>query len=407
MEEKFEDVLSNVASRLANASEDEFDQVIVDSLRELVVCLGLDRSTIGLFSDHGAKLRVAYTCAAEGVPMVPMDFMIEAEIPWVTQQIRSGHIVFISKTADLPPPAERDRTYLLEHGIVSTTFIPLIIEETIVGALGFGLLNTNGKNSQSNSSRLRLAAEVISLGIRRHQYASGLKRISQAMNETSVKAGVPVGGRKDQYRELAMRLIDIEQKERLRMGDVLHEDVMQSLAGVSMLINLGIDGGDEDPVGRHTLVALGDALAKLRQLAAILRPEAAQSCKIGDWVQWLVVRSRGASEAEIEVSVDEDVEPLEKEIRVFLYESARKLLDNALTHSGATKIELELKRVNGDVKLTVSDNGVGFDPSLLDAMPATNVGLFSIRELADLLGGDMEIDSRNGQKTRIVVTIPT
>ncbi|MCE5230399.1 hypothetical protein LLG95_12510 [bacterium] len=406
MEKDFEGILADVASRLANAADGRFDDILTGALRELVTALGYDRSSIAAFQEHGARLRITHTWAVEGVPNVPMDFIVETEAPWMTHQLRSGHIVSLTRASVLPAAAEKEKGYLLSTGLSTVTMIPLVIEEAIVGALGFGSFRPDKVFPPEIVTRLRLIAEVLSLGLRRHQYARGLKRLSQTMNEMSVNAGVRAPVRNEQFRELALRLIDIEQQERLRMGDILHEDVMQSLAAAAMIINPALTHQSESPTVSQAVAALGDALGKLKKLAMILRPDALARQKITDCIQWLAYRTQRAGGIETDVFIDEAIEPLKPEIRTFLYETTRKLLENAVTHSKASKIEIELRRVKNLVQLVVTDDGIGFDPSLLGIMPATNQGLFSIRELTNLLGGEMEIVSGHGKKTRVMINVP-
>lgn len=404
---KFERVLADIASRLSNATDGQFDEVVTGCLRTLVEFLGFDCSTLMAFSEHGSRFQVTHSWAVEGVPVAPSDVLLNAKIPWFTHQIRSGYIVSVSSSIDLPAAAAKERVYLLQSGLKSILAIPLLMEGTIVGAMSFASCRTQRRWSLGLVSRLRLASEILALGIRRDQYAQGLRVIAQTMAQVSPDHAAPGKKAGEHFRDRAMRLMQAEHQERRRMGQVLHEDVMQILSAVGMFVQSGKNGMPESPASAKALALLKDAMQKLRQLTLELRPEAVFQMTLADGIRWLADQVRRRYDLDVDIRVADTVEPVSDDVRSFLYDSARKLLENVAVHASCNRASLEIRRSDPNyIQLTVSDEGVGFNPASLQDLPSAAFGLFSIREQSELLGGMLEVNSSPGQGTRAVVTIP-
>src|SRR5690606_8152842 len=92
-------------------------------------------------------------------------------------------------------------------------------------------------------------------------------------------------------------------------------------------------------------------------------------------------------------------------IALQMYRLAQEALSNIAKHAGATQVSVGLKRLDGKILLKVEDNGKGFifDP---DLRHQSGIGLVSIQERTDLIGGIVEIETSPGNGTRIVVSIP-
>ncbi len=398
-------VLADIAGRLSNVAEGQFDEVLTGCLRTLVEFLGFDRSSVMAFTEYGRRFQVTHSWAVEGVSVAPSDVLLNAQIPWYTQQIRSGHIVNVSSSIDLPSVAAKERGYLLHNGIRSILAIPLLMEGTIIGALSLASLQSQRRWSLGLVSRLRLVAEILALGIRRHQYAQGLKAFAQTVEQVSLGRIAPGKKATEHFRDRALRLMQAEHQERHRMGEVLHEDVMQILAAATMLVQSG--DTPPSPASDKGLALLKDALAKLRTLTLELRPDAVSEMTLPDGIRWLIGQMRRRYDLNIDVHIVDTVGPVDDDVRNFLYDSARKLLENVAVHASCKHATLEIRRSDPNyVQLIVSDEGVGFNPAFLQDLPVVAFGLFSIREQAELLGGTLEVDSSPGRGTRVAVSVP-
>jgi signal transduction histidine kinase len=95
---------------------------------------------------------------------------------------------------------------------------------------------------------------------------------------------------------------------------------------------------------------------------------------------------------------------LPKDITLCLFRIAQETLRNAVKHSQATHVRVHVQMSTGVVRLTVIDDGCGFDTR--SPAFAEGLGFVGMRERLRIVGGDLEISSQRGQGTRIEVTIP-
>jgi signal transduction histidine kinase len=217
-------------------------------------------------------------------------------------------------------------------------------------------------------------------------------------------------------------------EERQRLARELHDSVTQQLFGVTMVAQSLVSAVRRDPDeacrrSQRLLDLSRAALAEMRALLAELRPE--EKIEPGlDVVEPLAgigrVRRDGLPQAlrnytggpqfeELEVRVEtrgfrRQPEPVENA----LYWIAREALHNAVKHAHARAVEVHLSSEGGMARLLVGDDGVGFDTERPQE-PRTDgsgLGLGSMRERAQVLGGHLSIRSAPGEGTRVSAAIP-
>ncbi len=200
--------------------------------------------------------------------------------------------------------------------------------------------------------------------------------------------------------------------ERARLGRELHAGAGQALAGIKIHLEI-IDSLLQSPpeAVRASLHRIGllaqDALQQLRAISQRVHPPDWQRLRLEDAVRnlWDLTGIPLRFEAELAIA------PLAKEpphaVRTTVYRTAQEALANIVRHAGASRVALRLAPVNGNICLTVEDNGKGFDPvRLLDGPEIpTGIGLRSMRDQVRRLLGDFEIDSGPGG-TRLSVSLP-
>jgi signal transduction histidine kinase len=110
----------------------------------------------------------------------------------------------------------------------------------------------------------------------------------------------------------------------------------------------------------------------------------------------------------VKVKVAEDAPAIMEDVRVLLFQSVKELLFNAVKHAKVKTAQLDLIIKNGRIKIVVSDNGVGFDPSQISIHggKAGGFGLLSVKERLGFMGGNMVVESAPGMGTRITLESP-
>ncbi len=110
---------------------------------------------------------------------------------------------------------------------------------------------------------------------------------------------------------------------------------------------------------------------------------------------------------EVDLSLSGDESAIPKPIGLQAYLAMREAVRNVVRHSGCSRIGITLEVRDGDVYGRVEDDGKGFDPEAVGKVsPSWGVGLRSMRERAEMLGGSLLVDSRLGTGTRVEVRVP-
>jgi two-component system sensor histidine kinase UhpB len=147
-------------------------------------------------------------------------------------------------------------------------------------------------------------------------------------------------------------------------------------------------------------------LDELQRLIADLRPSHLDDLGLGAALRWYAAEVQKRAPLEINVQVDGDRRDLPAEVNTTLFRVAQEALTNTVKHAHASYAEVRLSFEASVVRLSVLDNGRGFDSDKVQASRDQHWGLLGMRERASLLGGNFSIDSRRGRGTTVEVTIP-
>ncbi len=208
---------------------------------------------------------------------------------------------------------------------------------------------------------------------------------------------------------LSRRLMQAYEKERAWIARELHEDLCQRMMALTMRLRSlsdvpgSADGEMRTSVaelcGRFTdltgeILSISDGIyARLDLLG--LRTVAMRFCEHLSAERGAVIdfRHNGAPE------------DLSNDVALALFRVMQEALTNAMTHSAARRVSVSLDGIDDEIRLDVSDDGVGFDPDA--AMKGPGLGLIGMRERLMAVGGECEISSRPGGGTRILARVPT
>lgn len=205
--------------------------------------------------------------------------------------------------------------------------------------------------------------------------------------------------------EQRARLAALE--ERQHLARELHDTLSQNLYGVALGAHTALTLLDHDRTkvveALDYILALADSgLTELKALISDLRPEslAVEGLVTALAKQAAAVRARNGIEMRMDLCVEPDVPLATKET---IYRIAQEALHNAVKHAQAGRLDLRLACSRESVVLEISDDGVGFDPTL--EFPG-HLGLRSMYERATSLGGTLVIHSYPGNGTRVRVEFP-
>jgi signal transduction histidine kinase len=213
----------------------------------------------------------------------------------------------------------------------------------------------------------------------------------------------------EQRRYLLRRLVSAQEEERRQVAGDIHDDLIQAMAAVSLhlqVLRLQLP----DPRHRERLEqlegAVGGSVQRLRELIFDLRPpvldEVGLAAALEQYARHLA--DLGGFTVEVRDRLAEEPPP---ELRVIAYRIAQEALANVRRHAAARSVHVDLEQADGGMRFTVTDDGVGFEPDVVDAEPRPgHIGMTSMRERAAMAGGRTRVHSRPGRGTTVEVWLP-
>jgi PAS domain S-box-containing protein len=218
--------------------------------------------------------------------------------------------------------------------------------------------------------------------------------------------------RQSQERELRAReefsrhLLTAQEQERQRLANELHDGLGQNLSLIRnrMMLALELPGLPAEVVEQLQAVAeiASDCVAEVRNLSQNLRPIQIEQLGLTEALNSLVERVRDSTTAQIESRIEDVDDVLQGEEATHLYRICQEALNNVLRHSQARRVTLSLERDVGMLHLDVRDDGIGFDTVSVEG----GLGLTSMRERAQMLGGTLDLRSMSGKGTHLQVNLP-
>jgi signal transduction histidine kinase len=201
--------------------------------------------------------------------------------------------------------------------------------------------------------------------------------------------------------EALRRSMQASERERARWARELHDDTLQQLAGLKMLLSGARRQGTLQPLG-GAIDQIDDMIAELRRLIADLRPAALDDLGLADAVESLLDRTQRTSGLKTSAHIDIGGQRLAPELENGAYRIVQEALTNAVKHAGATQITVTLSRQDDTLCITVCDDGIGVDPTAA----TDGFGLIGMRERVSLAGGTLDIAPGATAGTQISARLP-
>jgi signal transduction histidine kinase len=203
-----------------------------------------------------------------------------------------------------------------------------------------------------------------------------------------------------------------QEEERKRIARELHDDTVQSLIAMGQRIELIKETLDDPDEGRARLsevrTMVTGAIASVRQFSRDLRPLTLEDLGLIASMQYLVSQLAQSEGVEVNLNVEGEADGLPADMEVAIYRILQETLNNVRKHAHATHVEVLAQFTPGEVKLTVQDNGQGFEvpEALTDFASDGSFGMMGLQERARLFGGNIFVQSTPKQGTIVQLTIP-
>jgi signal transduction histidine kinase len=208
-------------------------------------------------------------------------------------------------------------------------------------------------------------------------------------------------------------LVATGERRLVRLGFDLHDGPLQELVALaeelraaSMQISAVVPDEYQQRVrGRFNDVhaRLGALDESLREIAHSIRSTTAVARPVADAVEGELRALANAACIEGVLEVEGELKSLSDSQKIVLFRVVQEALSNVRKHSGASRVSIALRSTRTFVRLTVTDDGLGFD---LRALTQDRLGLAGISERVRLLGGAVEIETSPGAGTTVRATLP-
>lgn len=201
--------------------------------------------------------------------------------------------------------------------------------------------------------------------------------------------------------------VESAEKERERWARELHDDALQGLAAIRITLATALQSKGErradliESAAEEAMARLEDQINELNRLINDLRPAALERLGLPGALQALAEESSARGGVEVETAIEIGEGPGGDEERI-VYRLVQEALTNAVKHAGASHVSVSAREAEGEIQISVRDDGGGFDPGASTA----GRGLRGMRERIELFGGHIEISSTPGEGTEVSAGVP-
>jgi len=219
-----------------------------------------------------------------------------------------------------------------------------------------------------------------------------------------------------QLKFLSSQLLTSQETERKRIAQELHDSVGQTLSAlkysveenISTLENLS-DSNCAQSL-KFLIPKIQNAVEEIDRIGKGLWPSILDDLGIIPTINWFCREFQSIySTIQIEQKIDAAEDEIPQNAKPAIYRILQESLNNAAKHSGADRVSVSLKKTACVIELRIEDNGRGFDRvyNLSDKNGKMGLGLISMQERTEMLGGSLEIASKKGEGTALRVLLPS
>jgi len=205
---------------------------------------------------------------------------------------------------------------------------------------------------------------------------------------------------------LSRRLIQTQEQERRRIALELHDQLGQELALLSIEIERVIQKAPESQAKqlRKLTTKTREVSSQVQTLSHQLHPSQLQHLGLVAAARSLCKEVSQASDIQIDFSHSDISSPISEDVSICLYRVLQESLGNMVKHSGTQEAQVTLTGRSDEIHLDVCDSGVGFDPE--EQREIFGLGLISMRERLNLVGGKLLVESQPLGGTQIKACVP-
>jgi PAS domain S-box-containing protein len=236
------------------------------------------------------------------------------------------------------------------------------------------------------------------------------KLLEQSIRDSAVELERLVNSRTAELRRLSGRLMSMQDEERRRIAREIHDGLGQELAAAKMILD-GILAKDSSPQIQRASVEASQlverAIQQVRTISHLLHPPLLDEVGLVSALRWFLEGLSERSGINIRLEVDPpNLGRLKSELETAIFRIVQEALTNMFRHSGARNGNVSVAEHNGNILVTVTDDGKGVDKEVMQLRPeSVGVGIGGMRQRVTELGGSLRLSNAN-PGTIVEVVIP-
>ena len=216
--------------------------------------------------------------------------------------------------------------------------------------------------------------------------------------------------RTEELNKLTMEMTRIEERERRKFAEILHEGIGQNLVAIKMFCeNFGMTiknkDADTEKMISQTLSLLHETIQSTRSMTKDIYPSVLDRFGLVQSIKWYANTFMKSKDLKISLDIDKTIEDLKDDYKKDTYRIVRECFQNILKHASASKVNLICKREKDILRLTVKDDGVGFEYKENEVASEQGIGLSLMKEWVKNFKGDFNIKTQLGKGTTVIVDL--
>jgi signal transduction histidine kinase len=391
------------------------DNVLDVALRQCLTLTASQFGFIGLVNQEATALEIAAIHGFHPTPeffaghrMIPLRPSIFAIAVLENRPARSLDARFDERRIGQPSGHPEVRTFL---------GVPLRLNDQPIGMIG--VANRAGPYQDGHERLLLTYAAQIAIVIRNAQL---YERLANTNAELERKVAERTSQLHEAGEELSRKAADLktaleetvhaQEKERQRIARDVHDGLNQLLIGALLELTSGqkrIELGQLD-AARESLESsqaiLRSVEAEIRRVVHDLHPPMLEGLGLPAAIRRLCEQFESFSGVACRTFVDGEPSRMPGQAEITVYRIAQEALHNVLVHAQADKVEVDLLFDPDGLRLEVRDDGIGFDPDIVRSAPNGHIGMISMRQRAESLGGELQCESSTGFGTIVRALVP-
>jgi signal transduction histidine kinase len=403
-------VLHDISLDLTSTLDNE--QVLAAILEQAAQLVNAKSSCLG---SYDCATDMFHDVAAHNLPEEHASSMMRLLNRFVRQVVRTGQPMIVNDCNDRN--GESRLLDLLPYEAVVS--VPLRWHGQVFGALSVIDRADRRPFGEEDAQRLVLFADLASIALKNSELYAQVLRFSQGLEQQVAErtseldcARKELAGKAAELQRLLAITVHVQEEERGRIARDLHDGSNQLITGTLYELQAARESllGQRIPTALEKLETVKSLLRRIeaenRRIILGLRPPILDVHGLVPALKADAASFQEQHQISCSVQVSEASIHLAPEIEIAAYRIAQESLNNVAGHAQAQHVFIHVHLELSRLCLVVEDDGVGFDPETVHAAESREMGLIGMRERAQSIGGQLQVQSAPGHGTRITLQVP-